>query len=114
MSAVPDRALSIAKPQAPSSNGIWVPLLVAPDAFVRARSLRAADECVRMVSKPLPSVHGFVDTLFSVLGIELDERMHHAIEQEALYMISTIVFVVLASLVAACVRSSQAQTDRER
>jgi hypothetical protein len=40
--------------------------------------------------------------------------VHHAIEQETLYMIWTIVFVVLASLVAAWVRSSRAQTDRER
>jgi hypothetical protein len=48
------------------------------------------------------------------MGFELNERMHHAIEQETLYMIWTIVFVVLASLVAAWVRSSRTQTDHER
>jgi hypothetical protein len=162
MSAVADRALSIAKPEAPSSNGIWVPLLgglwvlvnvglgalgiyidwpilcaffaglmngsllsvivvaTASDRFQASATgllggltLSAVRSDGSMVWKAMQSVHGFVDTLFSVLGIELDERMHHAIEQETLYMIWTIVFVVLASLVAAWVRSSRTQNDRE-
>jgi hypothetical protein len=50
-----------------------------------------------------------VDRAFEALGIQINERMHHVIEQETLYMIWTIVFVVLASLVAEWVRSSRAK-----
>ena len=67
-----------------------------------------------MVWKVMQSVHGFVGNVFLAMGFELNERMHHAIEQETLYMIWTIVLVVLASLVAAWVRSSRTQTDHER
>jgi hypothetical protein len=163
MSAVADRVLAIAKPEAPSSNGVWVPLVgglwvlanvglaalgiyidwpilcaflaglmngsllsviavataserlqAGATGLLGGLSLSALRSDGSMVWKAMQSVHGFVDRLFSVMGIELDERMHHAIEQEALYMIWTIVFVVLASLVAEWVRSSRAQTDRER
>jgi hypothetical protein len=41
------------------------------------------------------------------MGIDLDERLHRAIEQETLYMVWTIVFVVMASLVAEWVRSAR-------
>jgi hypothetical protein len=61
----------------------------------------------------MPSLHGFVDNALHVMGIEVNENLHHAIEQEALYMVWTILLVVLASLVAEWVRSSRAQTDRE-
>jgi hypothetical protein len=53
-----------------------------------------------------------VDNVFRAMGIELDERMHHALEQESLYMIWTVVFVVLASLVAEWVRSARAEANR--
>jgi hypothetical protein len=163
MSAVADRVLSIAKPEAPSSNGMWVPLLgglwvlvnvalaalgiyidwpilcaflaglingsllsvivvsTASDRFQASTtgllgglSLSALRSDGSMVWKAMQSVHGFVDNVFLAMGFALNERVHHAIEQEMLYMIWTIVFVVLASLVAAWVRSSRAQTDRER
>jgi uncharacterized membrane protein (DUF485 family) len=163
MSAVADRVLAIAKPEAPSSNGVWVPLVgglwvlanvglaalgiyidwpilcaflaglmngsllsviavataserlqAGATGLLGGLSLSALRSDGSMVWKAMQSVHGFVDSLFTVMGIELDERIHHAIEQEALYMIWTIVFVVLASLVAEWVRSSRAQTDRER
>jgi hypothetical protein len=66
-----------------------------------------------MVWKATQAMHGFLDNLFRAMGIELNEKLHRAIEQETLYMIWTIVFVVLASLIAEWVRSSRAQADRE-
>jgi len=57
----------------------------------------------------MQSLHVFVDNAFHAMGIDLDERLHHAIEQEALYMVWTIVFVVMASLVAEWVRSSRSK-----
>jgi hypothetical protein len=75
-------------------------------------SLSALRSDGSMVWKAMQSVHGFVDNVFRAMGIELDERMHHALEQESLYMIWTVVFVVLASLVAEWVRSARAQADR--
>jgi hypothetical protein len=62
-----------------------------------------------MIWKATESIHGLVDQLLRSLGIEIKETLHHAIEQEALYMIWTMVFVVMASLVAEWVRSSRAQ-----
>jgi hypothetical protein len=76
-------------------------------------SLSALRSDGSMVWKAMQSVHGFVDNVFRAMGIELDERMHHALEQESLYMIWTVVFVVLASLVAEWVRSARAQAGRE-
>ncbi len=66
-----------------------------------------------LIWKGTQAMHGFVDNLFGAMGIELNEKLHHALEQETLYMIWTIVFVVLASLIAEWVRSSRAQADRE-
>ena len=77
-------------------------------------TLSAARNDGSMVWKAMQSLHGFVDNAFRALGIVVNERVHHAIEQEALYMIWTIVVVVLASLVVEWVRSSRAQTERER
>ena len=123
MSAVADRVLSIAKPEAPSSNGIWVPLLgglwvlanvglaalgiyidwpilcaflaglmngsllsvivvaTASERFQAATtgllggfSLSALRSDGSMVWKTMQSVHGFVDTLFSVLGIRTERK----------------------------------------
>jgi hypothetical protein len=65
-----------------------------------------------MVWKFTQGLHGFVDNVFHAMGIELNEKMHHTLEQEALYMIWTIVFVVLASLVAEWVRSARAQASQ--
>ena len=48
-------------------------------------------------------------TVFGAMGIEVNEKLHHAIEQETLYMVWTMVFVVMASLVAEWVRSARAQ-----
>jgi hypothetical protein len=64
------------------------------------------------VWKAMQSVHGFADNIFRAMGIELNERMHHALEQESLYMIWTVVFVVLASLVAEWVRSARNQAEK--
>src|SRR5450755_1272947 len=140
MSAVADRVLSIAKPEAPSSNGIWVPLvgvlwvlanvglaalgiyidwpilcaflaglmngsLLAVIAVAMASerlqagttgllgglTLSAARNDGSMVWKAMQSLHGFVDNAFRALGIVVNEKIHHAIEQEALYMIWTMV-----------------------
>jgi hypothetical protein len=75
-------------------------------------SLSALRSDGSMVWKVMQSVHGCVDNVFRAMGIELDERMHHALEQESLYMIWTVVFVVLASLVAEWVRSARAEANR--
>jgi hypothetical protein len=55
----------------------------------------------------MQSLHSFLDNAFHAMGIDLDERLHRAIEQETLYMVWTIVFVVMASLVAEWVRSAR-------
>jgi len=62
-----------------------------------------------MIWKAMQSTHGLVDQALRAMGIEGSEKVHHDIEQEALYMIWTMVFVVLASLVAEWVRSCRAQ-----
>ena len=162
MSSVADRALSIPKPEAPSSNGIWVPLLgglwvlanvglaalgiyidwpilcaflaglmngsllsviavsTASERFQAGAtgllggfSLSALRSDGSMVWKAVQGLHGFVDTALHAMGIEINEHLHRAIELEVLYMLWTIVFVVLASLVAEWVRSSRVQTEHE-
>jgi hypothetical protein len=75
-------------------------------------SLSALRSDGSMVWKAMQGLHGFVDNVFHTMGIELNENLHHALQQEALYMIWTIVFVVMASLVAEWVRSARAQADR--
>ncbi len=62
-----------------------------------------------MIWKATESIHGLVDQLLRSMGIEINEAFHHAIEQEILYVIWTMVFVVMASLIAEWVRSSRAQ-----
>jgi hypothetical protein len=62
-----------------------------------------------MISKAMQSLHSLADSVFQAMGIEGDELLHHAIEQEALYIVWTTVFVVLASLVAEWVRSARSQ-----
>ena len=62
-----------------------------------------------MIWKVMQGLHGFIDNMFRALGIEVSEKLHHAIEQETLYMVWTMVFVVMASLVAEWVRAARAQ-----
>jgi hypothetical protein len=61
-----------------------------------------------MISKVMQSMHSVADNVLNAMGIEVNEQLHHAIEQEALYIAWTMVFVVLASLVAEWVRSARA------
>jgi len=62
-----------------------------------------------MITKAIQSLHGVADTVLQALGIESTEPLHQALEQEAIYMVWTMLFVVLASLVAEWVRSVQSQ-----
>jgi hypothetical protein len=66
-----------------------------------------------MVWKFMQGLHSFLDKLFPAMGLDINEKLHQALAREALYMIWTIVFVVMASLVAEWVRSARAQRDRE-
>jgi len=61
------------------------------------------------ISKAMQSLHGLADSALYAMGIEVNEQVHHAIEQEALYIVWTTLFVVLASLVAEWVRSTRLQ-----
>ncbi len=61
-----------------------------------------------LVWKTMQGLHGFVDSALSGIG---DEKMHQAIEREALYMVWTTIFVVLASLVAEWVRTAQSEAS---
>lgn len=60
-----------------------------------------------MIAKAMAGVHGLSDSLLLALGIEASEKLHHAVEQEAIYIVWTMVFVVMASLVAEWVRSTR-------
>lgn len=62
-----------------------------------------------MISKAMQSLHGLADSALHAMGIEGSEKLHHALEQEALYMVWTMLFVVMASLVAEWVRSARPQ-----
>ncbi|HLW84958.1 MAG TPA: hypothetical protein VKR60_07045 [Candidatus Sulfotelmatobacter sp.] len=61
-----------------------------------------------MMWKATESVHAFVDQALRALGIEGGEQFHQQIEQQALYIIWTTLFVVVASLIAEWVRTSRA------
>jgi hypothetical protein len=74
-------------------------------------SLSALRSDGSMVWKTTQGLHTFVDAAFHALGIGVNEKLHHVIEQEVLYMIWTMVLVVLASLVAEWVRSTRAKAD---
>jgi len=157
MSAVADRALSIAKPLPRAAEFKWIPLAgglwvlanvglavlgiyidwpgtcsfvaglingtllsIAAVAMASERlqagatgllgglSLSGLRSDGSMIWKAMQSVHGLVDNALHAMGIEGSEKLHHAIEQEALYMIWTMVFVVMASLLAEWVRASRA------
>ena len=62
-----------------------------------------------MLWRATQSVHSFVDQALRTFGIEGSEQIHRQIEQQALDVIWTTVFVVLASLVAEWVRTSRAE-----
>jgi hypothetical protein len=62
-----------------------------------------------MIWKCMQTVHDLVDKALRATGIPLDEKLHDAIEREALYMIWTMVFVVMASLIAEWVRSCRTE-----
>ena len=63
-----------------------------------------------MLSRAAQSLHVFVDQSMHALGFEFTEQVHKQIEQQALYIIWTTVFVVLASLIAEWVRTSRAES----
>jgi hypothetical protein len=162
MSAVADRVLSIARPQAASRSCVWVPLLgglwvvanvalgslgiyadwpircafaaglingtllgIVAVATASARfqasatgllgglTLSALRSDGSMIWKATQGVHGMIDNTFRAMGIDVNEKLHDAIAQETLYMVWTMVFVVMASLVAEWVRASRAQTDEQ-
>jgi hypothetical protein len=60
-----------------------------------------------MVSKVMQGLHSFVDNALHAIGIDGSESLHHAVEQEALYMVWTTLLVVMASLVMEWVRASR-------
>jgi hypothetical protein len=60
-----------------------------------------------LLSKATQGVHVFVDQALRSWGVGYSETLHQQIEQEVLYITWTILFVVLASLVAEWVRSSK-------
>ena len=62
-----------------------------------------------MISKAVGNLHNFADGLLHAIGIEGNEQLHHVVEQQATLMVWTMVFVVMASLVAEWVQSSRAQ-----
>jgi hypothetical protein len=62
-----------------------------------------------MIWKAMQSIHNIIDVTFRAMHVEVNETLHKAIEQETLYMVWTIVFVVMASLIAEWVRASRAQ-----
>jgi hypothetical protein len=100
-------------------NGTLVSVIVVSLASERFRAgttgllggmtLSAVRSDGSMVWKAMQSLHGFVDNLFRALGIEVTEKLHHAIEQEALYMVWTMVSVVLASLVVEWMQAARAK-----
>jgi hydrogenase/urease accessory protein HupE len=65
-----------------------------------------------MVWKATQSIHGVIDGTLQAMGVALNEKTHDAIEQEALYMVWTMIFVVLASLVAEWARAARAEADK--
>ncbi len=158
MSALPEHALSVARPVSVSSKNLWMPLLgglwvlanvglgalgiyiewpilcaflaglmngsllaviavaTASERFqagatglLGGLSLSALRSDGSMVWLAVQAVHTFVDHALVAMGLEVNEKVHDAIEQEALYMIWTIVFVVLASLIVEWVQSCRAQ-----
>jgi hypothetical protein len=162
MSAVADRALSIARPVTMSSDFVWIPLLgglwvvtnvalgglgiyinwpaacaftaglingtllaviavsMASERFqagttglLGGLSLSALRNDGSMVWKAMQGLHGLVDNVLRATGIKLNEKLHQTIEQEALYMVWTIVFVVMASLVAEWVQSARGQRTEQ-
>jgi len=156
MSAISDRALSIARPVAMSSDPIRMPLLgvlwvagnvalvslgiyihwpfacsflagLANGTVLSVIAVAAASERFQagatgllgglslsglrndgsMIWKAVQSVHSLADSVLSAMGIEGNEQLHRALEQEALHIVWTTLFVVMASLVAEWVGSAR-------
>ena len=61
-----------------------------------------------VVWSAMQGVHGVVDSTLQAMGIDVNEKLHDAIEQEALYMVWTMLLVVLASLLVEWMRSFRA------
>jgi len=76
-------------------------------------SLSALRNDGSMVWKAMQGLHGLVDNVLRATGVELSEKLHHTIEQEALYMVWTIVVVVMASLIAEWLQSVRAQRSKQ-
>jgi len=70
-------------------------------------SLSALRSDGSMVWKAMENLHLLIDKALHSMGFEVNERLHQLIGQEALYMVWTVVFVVLASLIAEWVRSAR-------
>ncbi len=62
-----------------------------------------------MISKGVEGLHNLADSVLHAIGLEGSEQLHHTIEQEAMYIVWTMLFVVMASLIAEWVRSARAQ-----
>jgi uncharacterized transporter YbjL len=60
-----------------------------------------------MIWKAMQGIHRIVDSALGALGVQGGEKLHNAIEQEALYMVWTSLFVMLASLVGEWARSAR-------
>jgi hypothetical protein len=75
-------------------------------------SLSALRSDGSIIWKAMQGVHGAVDKTLQALGVATDEKLHRALEQEALYMVWTMIFVVLASLVAEWVQSARADPKK--
>lgn len=63
-----------------------------------------------MIAKAMAAIHGVADSVLVALGIEGSEKLHKAVEREAIYIVWTMIFVVMASLVAEWIRSTRAQS----
>jgi len=158
MSAISDRALSVARPEAMSSGYLQMPLMgvvwvvvnvalmelgiyvhwpftcsflaglvngtvlsviavaTASERFqagatglLGGLSLSGLRSDGSMISKAIQNLHGWADGVLNAMGIDGNEQLHQALEQEALYIVWTTLFVVLASLVAEWVRSARSQ-----
>lgn len=62
-----------------------------------------------MLSRATQGVHTVVDGTLRAIGCNFSEPIHRQVEQQALYIVWTTLFVVLASLIAEWVRTSRAE-----
>ena len=98
-------------------NGIVVSVIVVAKASDRFQagatgllsglSLSALRSDGSMIWKATEQMHTFIDG--ALRGLNIPERLHAELERGTLYMLWTMIFVVLASLVAEWVRSTRAE-----